>query len=88
MIGSDIVQDVIRKPGKPRTQELEHSMTSRLMRIADKVRCFPTTATTSPPVTTLATSSAPSVMWREYFGGLHGSHIAMSKCQVWMQDFS
>jgi glycosyltransferase involved in cell wall biosynthesis len=41
VIHSDIVQDLIRKPGEPRTQELEHSMTGRLMRIADEVRFFP-----------------------------------------------
>ena len=41
VIHSDIVQDLIRKPGEARTQELEHSMTGRLMRIADEVRFFP-----------------------------------------------
>lgn len=41
VIHSDIVQDLIRKPGETRTQELEHSMTGRLMRIADEVRFFP-----------------------------------------------
>ncbi|KAG0578202.1 hypothetical protein M758_4G005000 [Ceratodon purpureus] len=41
VIHSDIVQDLIRKPGETRTLELEHSMTGRLMRIADEVRFFP-----------------------------------------------
>jgi hypothetical protein len=35
VIHNNIVQDLIRKPGEPRTQELEHNMTNRLMRIAN-----------------------------------------------------
>lgn len=41
VIHSDIVQDLIRKPGETRTPELEHSMSGRLMRVADEVRFFP-----------------------------------------------
>jgi hypothetical protein len=35
VIHNDIIQDLIHKSGKPRTQELEHSMTDYLMCIAD-----------------------------------------------------
>lgn len=41
VIHSDIVQDLIRKPGESRTPELESSMNGRLVRIADEVRFFP-----------------------------------------------
>ncbi|XP_024367090.1 uncharacterized protein [Physcomitrium patens] len=41
VIHSDIVQDLIRKPGEPRSQELSQSMGGRLARVADEVRFFP-----------------------------------------------
>lgn len=41
VIHSDIVQDLIRKPGETRSKELEQSMNGRLVRVADEVRFFP-----------------------------------------------
>lgn len=41
MIHSDIVQDLIRKPGETRSKDLEQSMSGRLVRVADEVRFFP-----------------------------------------------
>lgn len=40
VIHSDIVQDLIRKPGEPRSNELQQSMFGRLVRVADEVRFF------------------------------------------------
>ncbi|BFI42995.1 hypothetical protein MPTK2_8g13980 [Marchantia polymorpha subsp. ruderalis] len=40
VIHSDIVQDLIRKPGQPRSPELQKNMHERLLRVSDEVRFF------------------------------------------------
>lgn len=40
VIHSEIVRDLIRKPGEPRSADLQQSMSGRLARVADEVRFF------------------------------------------------
>ncbi|CAM6126447.1 unnamed protein product [Calypogeia fissa] len=41
VIHSDIVHDLIRKPGEARSDELQKSLTERLSKVAEEVRFFP-----------------------------------------------
>ncbi|XP_002963408.2 uncharacterized protein LOC9643618 [Selaginella moellendorffii] len=41
IIHSDLVQDLVRKPGEPRSADLQRSLGERLTRVADEIKFFP-----------------------------------------------